>query len=102
LLCGDCHAIEHQRLDRGEPATLLSEAGFGRTASVGMVSEPGRCIRCAASVPFNPDRPLCRECFRVWVAWENPDYQENCCHECGAEAPTSMRKPLCKSCFSGF
>lgn len=99
LLCGDCHGKEHQRLERGEAVTLLTEAGFGAGNASPARLPGGRCIRCGAAIQLNPDRPFCQVCFRVWAQWENWDYEELRCHACGKDARTSRRKPLCGPCF---
>lgn len=60
----------------------------------------GHCIRCGEEVAQNPEKPLCAACFRLWSKYENPDYEEDCCHMCGRKASTSMRKPLCRTCYA--
>ena len=62
--------------------------------------QTGYCIRCRIPVPYDLDRPYCRDCFSEWVVWENPDYEESRCHTCGKPTPTSMAKPECYSCYS--
>jgi hypothetical protein len=57
------------------------------------------CIRCARSIPYDPEMPYCDRCAEVWSAFENPDYQERVCHSCGRETRSSMAKPLCYSCY---
>ena len=59
----------------------------------------GRCIRCKESIPFDPDRPLCDDCFKSWNQYENWDYEEDYCHRCGADWDTSYAKPLCRPCY---
>ena len=39
----------------------------------------GVCIRCQASIPRDPWRPLCGDCYQVWSAFQNADYQELWC-----------------------
>jgi phosphatidylserine/phosphatidylglycerophosphate/cardiolipin synthase-like enzyme len=60
----------------------------------------GACIRCAASIALNAERPYCATCYASWVRYQNPEYGENHCHSCGAVTPTSMVKPLCRTCWS--
>lgn len=60
----------------------------------------GACIRCNQDIGFNPDKPLCEECYDIWSDWQNPDHPENFCHSCGTETATSYAKPLCLSCHS--
>ena len=59
----------------------------------------GRCIRCKESISFDPDRPLCDDCFKSWKRYENWDYEEDHCHRCGADWDTSYGKPLCRPCY---
>ncbi|MEX2374240.1 MAG: phospholipase D-like domain-containing protein [Dehalococcoidia bacterium] len=59
----------------------------------------GRCIRCDKAIEYNPERPLCGDCFKVWNQHKNPSYAEVHCHRCGKESQTSLIKPLCRSCY---
>ncbi|MFH5884691.1 phospholipase D-like domain-containing protein [Halalkalibaculum sp. DA3122] len=58
------------------------------------------CIRCESSIPPNPKRPYCQNCYSIWNEFNNPDYEENFCHLCGGREYTSFRKPLCYDCYS--
>lgn len=60
----------------------------------------GFCIRRHETISFNPDKPLCTSCYKVWVEFGDPDYPENYCHTCGKIASTSYRKPLCWKCYN--
>ncbi|HAD81501.1 MAG: hypothetical protein A2509_02250 [Candidatus Edwardsbacteria bacterium RIFOXYD12_FULL_50_11] len=62
----------------------------------------GYCIRCHASIDFDPTRPFCSFCYRTWAEFSNINFQENFCHVCGREANTSMKKTMCGSCFRTF
>lgn len=62
----------------------------------------GYCIRCRIPIPYGLDRPYCRDCFLEWLEWENPDYEESCCHTCGRPEPTTMAKPQCYLCYVKF
>jgi hypothetical protein len=62
-------------------------------------SRQGYCIRCAREIPYDPDKPYCRECFYSWSEWENPSYVEKYCHSCGKKDRSSMLYPQCRSCF---
>lgn len=59
----------------------------------------GYCIRCSKRIEFNNDRPLCHDCFKSWVFFENLDFKEKVCHGCGKYEHSSMRRPLCNSCW---
>ncbi len=73
-------------------AVLQGQAAPGAAAA-------GWCVRCRASLPHNPEKPLCPTCYRSWATYQNPEYKENYCHTCGAEAATSMARPQCKPCW---
>lgn len=62
----------------------------------------GYCIRCETRINYEPNRPFCTDCYTVWSAFENPDYQENVCHRCGEYEMTSMNRPQCYTCYSEY
>lgn len=59
----------------------------------------GYCIRCAQSIAFNLEKPLCKADYAKWKAYENADYEEKYCHRCGKPHATSINKPLCRECY---
>ncbi len=59
----------------------------------------GHCIRCADPIPFSTDHPYCESCYKSWVKYKNPDYEEKHCHSCGKAKAATMAKPLCKPCW---
>jgi phosphatidylserine/phosphatidylglycerophosphate/cardiolipin synthase-like enzyme len=61
--------------------------------------DKGYCIRCKTEIDFNPQRPLCRLCYNVWIKFAEPYYQEKFCHKCGREFATTYAHPLCKICW---
>jgi hypothetical protein len=69
-------------------------------ATTGRSKQKGACIRCGDEIAYNPNAPLCHDCWTVWADFQNPDYPEHYCHECGRKAKTSMSYPRCKPCFS--
>jgi phosphatidylserine/phosphatidylglycerophosphate/cardiolipin synthase-like enzyme len=62
----------------------------------------GVCIRCRCEVEFNPDFPLCRDCFDEWNYWKNWSYIEQFCHCCGINEMTTKMQPLCIKCNQKF
>jgi phosphatidylserine/phosphatidylglycerophosphate/cardiolipin synthase-like enzyme len=90
--------IQASVMDGGEGGPVVTEPrarSWERTAG-----EPqGYCIRCQRTIPRDPDKPFCLECFGVWANWENWDFEEQCCHVCGGDAVTSRRRPLCEDCY---
>lgn len=81
--------------DLRAPQTLMRKVLGALTQAV----TPGRCIRCEQPIVYNPDRPLCDDCFKVWNRYQDPDYAEACCHRCGRKSETSYAKPLCRACY---
>ncbi|MGD0318951.1 MAG: restriction endonuclease [Nitrososphaerales archaeon] len=63
------------------------------------VQQGGTCIRCGKGVPFNPNKPFCIDCYRVWAEFKNAEYSEKYCHSCGKRTETSFAKPLCMTCW---
>ncbi len=57
-------------------------------------------IRCRASLEFNTEKPLCRDCYAVWKRHEDPSFVEKFCHQCGESHKTSLAKPLCRDCWT--
>ncbi|MBM4405737.1 MAG: hypothetical protein FJ039_06085 [Chloroflexi bacterium] len=89
-------------------------APWGQARSTGVdVSRPaprsapksigiGLCIRCSDRIGFDPNYPLCDDCYDLWAEYENPDYTEKFCHSCGANEPVTYAKPLCYKCFKAL
>jgi len=62
--------------------------------------QSGHCIRCGTPIPYDLEKPFCRDCFYDWSDWDTPDYhKEHWCHACGKSAPTSKAQPQCGSCY---
>ncbi len=63
------------------------------------------CIRCGEHMEkFDPNKPLCNNCYPIWAKFKNKQYAEKFCHSCGSNTTTSrisFGKPLCKNCTSG-
>lgn len=60
----------------------------------------GSCLRCGEKIRFDPEKPLCFECYGSWKKYANADYAEKHCHGCGALHATSVAKPLCRPCWT--
>ena len=56
----------------------------------------GYCIRTGVEIPFDMDRPMCREAYYEWSKWEYPEHRESFCHYSGEPSygETSMAKPV--------
>ncbi|MFC1959066.1 phospholipase D family protein [Chloroflexota bacterium] len=71
-----------------------------RTRTQSRAKLAGFCIRCGKSIAYDSKAPYCPDCYRVWVRFKDPDFEEDFCHLCGtSKAPTTMNKPICISCF---
>lgn len=60
----------------------------------------GFCIRCEKRIEFDPNKPLCPDCFKTWSFFENPEFEENVCHACGRFETTSLARPQCNECWN--
>lgn len=60
----------------------------------------GACVRCGTDIDYDPSRPLCCDCYRLWIVHENSEMIERFCHRCGQEQSNSLSvaRPLCKLC----
>jgi hypothetical protein len=58
----------------------------------------GYCIRTGASIPFDLDKPLSYESYKIWNEFGDPDYVEKFCHFSGEPSfgETSVNKPILK------
>jgi len=64
-------------------------------------NDAGCCIRCGDEIEYNPNKPLCLDCYHEWAEWENEYYIENFCHSCGNEKKDlSFAKPECYGCYN--
>jgi hypothetical protein len=64
-----------------------------------MVAPPGHCIRCGNIIDYNPDKPLCDHCYKIWAKYHDPKYEEVYCHSCGNKAKVSFARPVCYGCY---
>jgi hypothetical protein len=63
---------------------------------------PGYCIRCTTRIDYNPARPLCDNCYKVWAQYNNYTFIENACHRCGEEDFITYGLPQCPQCFDEY
>ena len=61
-------------------------------------TKKGFCIRCGIDEYFNILSPLCTDCWKKWVHYEDKNFREKYCHNCGEKRITSMAQPICYSC----
>jgi hypothetical protein len=65
----------------------------------GKADRRGFCVRCGKSKSYNPNYPLCDDCYSTWAKFKDEDYAENNCHGCGRPAQSSVARPLCRDCY---
>lgn len=58
----------------------------------------GFCIRTGAPIPFNVQKPLSYEAFKLWNKYGDPDFAERFCHFSGepSNGETSVNRPILK------
>jgi len=58
----------------------------------------GYCIRTGIEIPFDVDRPLSYDAYKIWSEYSDPEYPENFCHFTGepSNGETSVFKPILK------
>ncbi len=56
----------------------------------------GYCIRTGTEIPFDIEKPMDSEAFKMWNKYKNPDFPEKYCHFSGEESngETSVKKPI--------
>lgn len=61
-------------------------------------SSKGYCIRTGVEIPFNVEKPLSLEAYKIWSEYEDPDYPEKFCHFSGepSNGETCFSKPILK------
>ncbi len=59
-------------------------------------SAVGYCIRTGVKIPFNIEKPMSYEAFKIWSQYGDPDYPEKYCHFSGepSNGETSAAKPI--------
>ena len=61
--------------------------------------DSGICIRCQGTLPANPAKAYCKDCYRSWSKYKNRDYQDKHCHLCGSDHAATLNKPACPKCY---
>lgn len=58
----------------------------------------GFCIRTGVEIPFNINKPLSAEAYKIWSKYKDRDYAEKYCHFSGEESDgeTSVNRPVLK------
>lgn len=58
----------------------------------------GYCIRTGVEIPFNIDKPMSLEAYRIWNEYGNADFPERYCHFTGepSNGDTNFKAPILK------
>jgi len=58
----------------------------------------GYCIRTRKEIPFDLEKPFCKEAYEVWAQYEDKNYPENYCHFSGepSHGKTKFAFPILK------
>lgn len=56
----------------------------------------GYCIRTGVKIPFNLEKPMSYEAYKIWAQYGDPQYSEKFCHFSGEDSKgeTSVAKPI--------
>ncbi len=57
----------------------------------------GFCIGCRMPVTFNPGKPYCSMCRKLFESTGN-DIRGNYCHSCGSEYAVTLSESTCRGC----
>ncbi len=87
-------ALKDTRIDRENTVEYEHVSGSAFNSH-----EKGNCIRCNQQIQLDLDKPLCWNCYNIWVKFEDPYYPENYCISCGESKEVSFSKPACYSCY---
>jgi len=62
------------------------------------VKGKGFCIRTGVEIPFNIEKPLSYDAYKIWNEFGDPDYAEKFCHFSGepSNGETSVNRPILK------
>jgi len=88
--------ISVQKVEAKKPDTTKTTAKVESQMSKG--KQTGYCIRTGVEIPFNIEKPMSYEAFKVWSQFGDPDYPEKFCHFSGepSNGETSVSKPILK------
>lgn len=62
-------------------------------------SKYGHCIRCNKQIPYDLDKPYCKECYFSLPELADASHVEKYCHTCGKEHKTRLNYPQCRNCY---
>ena len=86
----------------GKQATSQFKINSGKTtsntSSYSNSLQSGYCIRTGTQIPFNVERPLSYDAYKIWSKSNNKELPEKFCHFSGesSNGETSVSKPILK------
>ncbi len=78
------------------PKIIKNAPNKPQNASSASTSAIGYCIRTGVKIPFNIEKPMSYEAFKIWSQYGDPNYPEKFCHFSGepSNGETSAAKPI--------
>ncbi|MCD8450373.1 phospholipase D family protein [Tenacibaculum dicentrarchi] len=72
------------------------EQNVTKTEILTKAENSGFCIRTGKKIPFNIEKPMNYEAFKMWNKYKDADYSEKYCHFSGelSDGKTSVNKPI--------
>jgi phosphatidylserine/phosphatidylglycerophosphate/cardiolipin synthase-like enzyme len=76
--------------------TEKKSVGAKSMISDSSTKQTGYCIRTGTKMPFNIERPLSYEAYKLWSKYKDANFAEKFCHFSGepSEGKTSVNKPI--------
>jgi phosphatidylserine/phosphatidylglycerophosphate/cardiolipin synthase-like enzyme len=86
-----------QRFEFGAAKPVFNKSTYNSKATSHSHSkQTGYCIRTGVEIPFNVERPLSYDAFKVWNQFGDPFYPERFCHFSGesSDGQTCVNQPI--------
>lgn len=88
--------ISVQKVENKKPETTKQQSVPKAENRKHNNNQTGYCIRTGVEIPFNVEKPMSYEAYKVWSQFGDPDYPEKYCHFSGepSNGETSVSKPI--------
>jgi phosphatidylserine/phosphatidylglycerophosphate/cardiolipin synthase-like enzyme len=87
-----------QRFDLNSPKAKLpfNKSTEKKSSNISASTQKGYCIRTGVPIPFDIEKPLCYEAYKVWSQYGDIDFPEQYCHFSGEKSNghTSVSRPI--------
>jgi phosphatidylserine/phosphatidylglycerophosphate/cardiolipin synthase-like enzyme len=79
-----------------KPKTSFNKSWDSKPTKNTSNQQSGYCIRTRLKIPFDIEKPLSYDAFKIWNEFGDPDYPEKYCHFSGEEShgQTSVNRPI--------